>query len=154
MAGLARQRTRSGLARLVCLTGLTRPLLLTTLLRRARRLLQALPARRARLLQSRLLSPTIWRSRLLQPGPLSRQAVLALRTTGLAGQIVLPELAGLAHRAVRIHKARIGAAEGALLVEHAAAKGLHRVHLPHKAGVARDHLRRDRDRHGGKAHAA
>ena len=119
LTGLTRQRPRSGLA------GLTRPLQLSGLLRRTRPRLQTLPVGRARSLLARpqsrlLLLPRTVQSRLL-----------------LTGQAVSPELTGLlprlADRPVRIHKARIGAAEGALLVEHAAADQLHRMHLPHKS---------------------
>lgn len=127
-----RQRPWSGTVGLIGLAPPTRPLQLTALLRRAR--LQALPARRTRY----LLSRTVLQSRLLLPGPvLSGQAVLA------AARLARPELPGLTDRPVRIHKARIGAAESALLVKHAPADELHRMHLSHKAGVARDHLRRD-----------
>jgi hypothetical protein len=126
LTGLTRQRPRSGLV------GLARPLQLSGLLRRTRPRLQTLPVRRARLLLARPQSRLLLQSRPV----LSRQAVLA--AAGLTGP-----LPGLADRPVRIHKARIGAAEGALFVEHAAADQLHRMHLPHESRVARDHLRRD-----------
>ncbi len=117
LTGLTRQRPRSGLA------GLTRPRQLSALLRRTRPL-QTLPVRRARLLLARPQSRLLLLPRTVQSGLL------------LTGQAVSPELTGLlpglADRPVRIHKARIGAAEGALLVEHAAADQLHRMHLPHE----------------------
>src|SRR5207237_9391198 len=95
LTGLSRQRRLSGLAGQALAVGRARLLLARTVL------------------QSRLL--------LLSGAVLAGQTVLAAR---LAGQAVLPQLTGLlpglADRPVRIHQARIGAAEGALLVEHAA----------------------------------
>src|SRR5882757_4392777 len=114
---------------------------LTRLLRRTRSRLQTLPVRRARL----LLSWAILQSRLLLlSGPV------------LTGQAILPRPSGLTRlagpdRPVRIHKARVGAAEGALFVEHAPAKDLRRVHLAHKALIARHHLWRNRQGHRGEA---
>jgi hypothetical protein len=90
------------------LARLTRSRRLPRLLRRTR-LPQSLPARRA----WRLLTGTVLQSRLTGP-VLTGQAVPA-QLTGPGG------LAGLADRPVGIDEVRVGAAEGALLVEHTAA---------------------------------
>ena len=126
---------------LLWLTGPRRLAGLTRLLRLARPRLQVLSVRRARL----LLSRTILRSWLLWCAStvLPWQTVLPLRATRLT------RLAG-PDRPVRIHKARVGAAEGALLVEHAAAEDLRRVYLTHKTLVAHHHLRRHHQWHRGE----
>ena len=51
-------------------------------------------------------------------------------------------------------RGRIGAAEVALLGHDLPADGLRRMQLAHETLVARDLLRRDRQRHRGKARAA
>ena len=106
---------------------LSRPILLTGLLLSGT------------VLQSRLLLPrTIWRARLLAGAVLSRQTIL-LRA---------------AARRVATVEAGVGAAEVALLVEDAAAEILRRVNLTHKTLIAQHLLRRNRQRHRGKARAA
>ena len=79
-------------------------------------------------------------------GPvLAGQRLLA----GLTRQTVLPRptgrtrLPGLADRPVRIDEIRIGLAEGAPFLEHAAADRLRGMHLPDKTLVPLQHLRRD-----------
>jgi len=122
-----------GLTRLAGLTLTRLTLPLATLLWRAG--LLALPAGDcARLLLLRL-APTVLLSRLT--GPV------------LAGLAVWPDLAGraglsgLADRPVRIDEIGIGLAEGAPLLEHAAADRLRGMHLADKTLVALQHLRRD-----------
>jgi hypothetical protein len=142
---LTRQRRAALLSRqtigLTCLAGLTLARLTlppATLLRRTG-LLALSAGDGARLLLLRL-TRTVLLPRLTGP-------VLA-RLAGPAG------LPGLADRPVRIDEVGIGLAERAPLLEHAAAERLGGVHLADKPLVALQHLRRDGDRHRGKARAA
>ena len=134
-------------------------LLLTLAVRRARLLLLTGPVQLTGLLLSRtieltglLLSGTIRHARQRRLAGLSGQTIWP----PLARQTVWPLLAGLQlpDRSVRIDEAGIGAAEFALLEYDLPADILRRVKLAHKTLVARHHLRRNRQRHGGKARAA
>ena len=144
------QRRAAGLAGKVVLLAparLRRRARLPRLLRRARtRRLRALPVRRAGWLRGEvvlltgLLPLTTRLTRRRRRGAVwSRQGVRPLR----------PRLQRLP--AVRIGLAWIGAAEGALLVDHAPTEILRRVKLAHKPLIAQNLLRRDRQRHRGRA---
>ena len=147
------QRRAAGLAGKVVLLAparLRRRARLPRLLRRARtRRLRALPVRRAGWLRGEavlltgLLPLTTRLTRRRRRGAVwSRQGVRPLR----------PRLQRLP--AVRIGLAWIGAAEGALLVDHAPTEILRRVKLAHKPLIAQNLLRRDRQRHRGRARSA